>query len=254
MRYEKLFVPYTTVIVPIYVGKCLLRITTLGQALLDYTTLSFWTSHRSAWFVALIIPLYFISPLLFHFCNKGKKIDIIVCISFCLICVVASIIGDFDKADSLIYNMQFVLKRIPSFIIGMWIAPYVKRGESIKWIWLILLLAISLIVKFIIPFDICPYFLMALPMLLIIIVLFETRPIQSTGKRLLRFMGRISLESYLTNVALPTIFALLSFKVCGYDLNYGNYLYYGLIVVVGLFISVVCKKASEKFLAYLEKK
>ena len=242
------------VIVPIYIAKCLFGVTAWGQALIDYTTISFWTSHRSAWFVALIIPLYLFSPLLYRLCNKGKKTDLLVCISVCIACVTASIIGDFDKTDGFIYNLQFVLKRVPSFIIGMWLAPYVKQGICIKWTWLLWLLVVSFVVKFIVPVDICPYFLMVLPMLMILTLVFEARPVQSIGKRLFRFMGNISLESYLTNVALPSILALIPFEVGGVDLNYGNYLYYGLIVFVGLGLSVVCKKASEMILARIEKK
>ena len=256
IRYKKLLIPYSIVIVPLFFIKCLLGLTTWSNALLDYTTLSFWTSHRSAWFVALIIPLYLIAPILYLLkqkTQKNKKVDILTCCFLCLICVVGSVVGDFEKSEGLIYNIQFALKRVPSFIIGLWIASYVRQGYSMKWVWPVLLLILSFIVKFLISYEVCPYFLMVLPLLLLLVILFETFSINSKSKKVFRFMGDISLESYLTNVALPSIIALIPFQVANINLNYGNYLFYVLVIILGLTLSVFAKRFSTRVLNKLDK-
>lgn len=43
------------------------------QFLYELSTLSFWKEHKGAWYVAAIIPIYIIYPLLFRWLEKGKK-------------------------------------------------------------------------------------------------------------------------------------------------------------------------------------
>ena len=86
-----------------------------------------------------------------------------------------------------------------------------------------------------------------------VVALFENTSKNSIIKKVFRFMGDISLESYLTNVALPSIIALIPFQVGNINLNYGNYLLYGLVIILGLTLSVFAKKNSTTILNKLDK-
>lgn len=43
------------------------------QFLYELSTLSFWKEHKGAWYVAAIIPIYILYPLLFKWLEKGKR-------------------------------------------------------------------------------------------------------------------------------------------------------------------------------------
>lgn len=50
----------------------------------------------------------------------------------------------------------------------------------------------------------------------------------------LKWLGNISLESYLTNTTLPSYVFMISVFATGGMLSYGNYLAYLVVIVVGL--------------------
>lgn len=63
-RYKRILIPYLIIATPF-----LLYITVENDENMWYfikliSTISFWTDHIGAWYIALLIPLYFISPLI----------------------------------------------------------------------------------------------------------------------------------------------------------------------------------------------
>ena len=64
-RFKRLLIPYTLSYVPLCVLRGIIRGDSLLNIIGDISTLSFWTRHSGAWFVALIIPLYIIAPFLY---------------------------------------------------------------------------------------------------------------------------------------------------------------------------------------------
>jgi len=88
-------------------------------------------------------------------------------------------------------------------------------------------------------------FVPALLYTLIVLMRLMSFPIHD---RVLDFLGDISLESYLTNVTLGTIFVTLIPAYINSPLFYGRYLEYFLTVVLGLLLSVCVNKASKRAL------
>ncbi len=60
----------------------------------------------------------------------------------------------------------------------------------------------------------------------------------------LKFMGVISLESYLMNIDLPEIFRHIHFG----EFGYGNYLPYLLVVVTGIPLAYYINRISSKII------
>ena len=64
------------------------------------------------------------------------------------------------------------------------------------------------------------------------------------GHASLRWIGKISLESYLTNGALPRIVALIPWGAAAW-INTGNYVGYSIVIVAGLFLAWVMHIMAE---------
>lgn len=64
----------------------------------------------------------------------------------------------------------------------------------------------------------------------------------------LNSLGMISLESYLTNIYIGDILNHKKWIICGWDLSYGHYLEYSVVIVLGLIIAYYANIVSKKIL------
>lgn len=122
-RFKRLIIPYSLSYVPICIFKGMFLGNSLLSILGDISTLSFWTRHRGAWFVALIIPLYLIAPIIYKLFRRASSDmnKFLIMISLVGLCVFLSLYN-FEGVEyhGIIYNIQFALSRVPSFIFGMY--------------------------------------------------------------------------------------------------------------------------------------
>ena len=76
-RYIRIGIPYLLITLPYIIVFLLLGEFSLSNAILSLTTLDYWIEHKGAWFVALLIPLYFLSPVIYKvlwlFCNLVEE-------------------------------------------------------------------------------------------------------------------------------------------------------------------------------------
>lgn len=71
-RMRKVLVPYLIMAIPFLAIIDLLSGRNLIQYISDVAMISFWTSGRGAWFVAMIIPLYIIFPFIYRITEQSK--------------------------------------------------------------------------------------------------------------------------------------------------------------------------------------
>lgn len=137
------------------------------------------------------------------------------------------------------------LKRSPSFLIGMAIAKYVQEGKEINFG---LLTFVSMIVfglsSFLFPNSFCKW-IVVLPFVIVLVYLIENL---SKIQFPLNSLGMISLESYLTNIYIGDILNHKKWIICGWDLSYGHYLEYSVVIVLGLIIAYYANIVSKKIL------
>ncbi len=129
-RITRLLIPYLLITLPFAIFAL-----AIGQEnILDFvwrmTAMEFWLYHKGAWFVSLMIPLYLISPFLFH--KKGTLqtnhqggIAIVILISVLFTILSYHRLLD-NGQETVISNIQMAIFRTPSFLIGIAIAPYCK--------------------------------------------------------------------------------------------------------------------------------
>ena len=77
-----------------------------------------------------------------------------------------------------------------------------------------------------------------LPMLLLIIKRYDIK------WNWLLWLGTISLESYLTNTTLPSYVKMIPWHHLSIDINFGNYLGYGIVIIGGLIWAYLIHKLS----------
>lgn len=242
-RITRLLIPYLLITLPFAIFAL-----AVGQEnILDFvwrmTAMEFWLYHKGAWFVSLMIPLYLISPFLFHkmhITNKsrgGWNIAIVILISVLFTILSYHRLLD-NGQETVISNIQMAIFRTPSFLIGIAIAPYCKvKNTKIEQIFIAMAIAyLTLrIFKVSIPWLITPILSIALAMF--------CKYIHEKGFifKLLTIIGGISLESYLYNIYLgnPINYFLQPYKPLSEGFQITEYL---VIAFGGLMLAYYSRK------------
>ena len=236
-RYKRILIPWVIITLPIalieiYEGKA---VTTV---LLNFSTLNYWLNHKGPWYVAMLIPLYAITPLHFQICGKLKKpiyynLFIIIILT---ILVTLPISSPETRIDNLIGNIRHVLYRLPVFFVGFILAPLSKENNKVSFLWMVIMPLAVVVAMKLLHFGYWPGFLV-LPLIYTLCYLFDL--LGSERLSFFRFYGKISLESYLLNGT--TAFLIIRFLPSLYNspLNKGCYLFYALVVILGTILSVI---------------
>ena len=205
--------------------------------LLDLSTINFWLTHDGAWYIAMLIPLYAITPLHYNICQKTKNPIVFNLVIVVILTILVSIpFPDvYDTNDCVLHNVRHVLYRLPAFFIGFMLAPLSKEGKEVSVLWVVVLPLFFVIAERLLHFGYWPGMLV-LPLVYVLCVFFEWAGTKI--KRTLEFFGKISLESYLFNVSLPSLIITYLPYLYNSPWNKGCYFYYGLAVVIGVILSI----------------
>ena len=232
-RVKRLLFPFLSISGIYFFYLFLLTNYTISNLLLDITLMSFWISgNKIAWFVALIIPLYFFYPLIYkyvvgtHVKNSFLK-TIFLCIVIYCLCVLLDI-----SLHNYYRKVEIALSRIPVFLLGCFIGRYVFQDKIINKN--ILLLSLVFFVYGLQYFYLYQYSLVRayrLPYLLVgpsiaiwLCVCLEILHNRSINRFLSKF-GLISLELYLSHMVLREIFLKSSlYSTIHYKSNFVLYI------------------------------
>ena len=212
--------------------------------LLEFSTIDYWLNHRGAWFVAMLIPLYAITPLHYWICKRVKHIVFFSLALVAILVCVSSLYMDVtnETISNVIENIRHVSVHLPAFYIGFMFASLAKEGKKISITWLVfvpLLLVLSMKLNNI---GYWPgfLFLIFLPLLCWFI-----RRSGSFINKILDFFGKISLESYLFNTSIGFELIYIFNGIYESNLNYGCYLHYMAILIIGTYLAYLVNKMSK---------
>lgn len=249
-RFRRLFIPFVLIYVPFRIVIGIIENESFLRLLGEITTLSFWTHHSSAWFIAVLVPLYVISPFLYFLFigfKSGVKRLLVVSIIIAL-CLILGGLNHVELTDTctVFSNIQFALARIPTFIFGLYMGTYVANGFKVRHPFkiTIFILALALLLKLLLP-SISLTVFGSIPILMLLCAFFEWNKIQLFNTVSV-FLGTISLESYLFNGVLPYFFVNSIFSRCNSNLFYNNYLSYSLVIIIGTFLSYLIHKVINR--------
>lgn len=249
-RYLRIGVPYVLIILPFVFFYLLIGEYTLLDAFLSFTTLDYWLEHKGAWFIALLLPLYLSSPLLFKVISGKRTLGILISMIICIIGLCA-INTDNMICDNIYNNIQFALQRVPSYLIGLAIGKYCKEGYSVNNGKLVCLLLGGVIL-----FCLCylinkRIFVGWLLVPLEILILIKMINLNSSIYCKLKKIGGISLESYLLNISFNHFLCLFVPMYNNHFIFYGRYLEYSMVVIGGFVIAPIVNRISKRIIKAL---
>lgn len=241
-RFFRVYIPYLIIYVPFNI--CLLC---LGQyeildSLSSILTLEYWLHHRGAWFVSLLVPLYLLCPLLNKLLSGEKKW--FMCLATVLLITVFSAIPLDASKDNVLYNIQFAMSRVPSFIIGMSLGQSCKEGKGISAYWIVVLLIIYVVFR--ISFRSFNVAYLTVPIITCLLIAICCLCEKYSVYAFLTFMGTISLESYLTNITLNKLCQAIIPSHISSPIFYGRYLEYAIVIVLGIVAAYLVNMLSKK--------
>lgn len=254
-RYRRIAIPYIVVQLVFLLYFIWLPNFSFADWLYEISTLSYWTNHLGCWYVAFLIPLYAITPPIFACLKEENKYRVVWLLFYLLVTIyLTNFMHNSIREDiCIVCNVQMAFRRLPAFLLGMYMEPYIMNGRKIHLSILICFtIAGYLVFHILLPiYDwwlYVPFLLMGCCYLIRIIE-------KSIFGKLISWMGQASLESYITNVetkaVMPSILENLRYQT----ILVGNYLGYALVIVIGLiltyFCHCVCNQINKKFLIKL---
>lgn len=242
-RYTRLLVPYLILTIPVYAVTVIHE----GGSFIDYimrvSTISFWyPPHEGMWFIAMIIPLYLIAPVVFWAVRKLKS-QWMVAFLYTVVIAVMIMFGKYSTLDDgYFYRAIF-------FFVGMWITPSIKANKRINWILLIVVtLPFFFIARYIPILKDIPRVLFLFPTFMLIVCAgFEwlSKYSRNIISRFSGYMGRISLEMYLTHVYFAGLLLQFHVVLSPETPLLSAYIQYTFVVVLSIVCSVYSNRLSK---------
>lgn len=242
-RFLAIGVSYLFLAIPFYIW----YVADAGGTVLDFfchlSTIGFWLVNFGAWYLAVLIPLYVVTPFVGRLTNRSKHpmaVSAAVVVSIFLVCLV----GTFCTTG-LVRNVFARFLRAPAFFVGYGIGKAVQEKKTVTW-WL----CPGFVVFFL--FLIClpnnggfAYNVLYIPIVMILCVgmQFISAHMRWLDK-VFCWCGERSLELYLTNIFLPYMFR--DIPIWDAPWNRGNYVFYLLVIGIGVLLSQVAFVIKKK--------
>ncbi len=219
--------------------------------LLNISTLNYWVIHKGAWYVALLLPLYFITPFIGKLIDSiNKKLRFSFVVLFCIIIFVITenLHPNFsnDLLKDLWHNFTMAFSRTPIYFIGYALAPLISKGVKISYLWCFIFPIVQVCFSNILYIEERQrYWLVAFFILMIFcFIISHINKLNDVFK----YMGIISLESYLANVFVSYFLKEIQMITSGKGLFIGNYFYYILVILLGMLLAILTNKITNYIL------
>lgn len=206
--------------------------------------------------MALLVPLYLIAPLLYHFLKNERSGLVFVIVLTIGIIALFNIVNPEKDSESILYNAMVALRRVPSFFLGMYMARFCKSGSKVNCLLLLLPVLAFVVLSFLhlIPKYNLSYNSIFSPLVVYVLALLLEKMNKHISMKPLDFCGKISLESYLTNIYLNYLLLAIIPSIIASPVFYGRYLEYTIIIVLGLTIAYYGNLLSNKVIRLLVQK
>ncbi len=189
----------------------------------DFSMISFWTEGvRLVWYIALILPLYLLFPLLYRLISLPDKRLAGALTAALIAAVIAGCLLLHFLSPAVYDNIEIALWRVAPFIIGAWYGRKARSGESFTAEAVLLCILAACFAALSFATRVRADFLWGVFSLRIgavfypFIVLFAATAVLTRcgGSRFLRSVGAASLELYLSHVILRAVMNQIGLKTC----------------------------------------
>lgn len=242
-RYKRFLVPYLMIAIPCYSIIALQEHDSFTNFILNVSTISYWLYHKGAWYIAMLFPLYLLTPLIIRLMSGKYRGGYFVILT--IICLFSTQLYSSD--EGIINNIIFVVRRLPSFFLGIIIAPYAVEHKKFQFSYIVAILVLCTTISAAMYLKNLPFEMFAIvPIIFFSIVLLHLHSmVMKYCNQALASVGKISLESYIFNILLPIILSKIQWDLIYPGINHGNYLMYSFTIIFGLGLSYVISNFSH---------
>lgn len=237
-RLKRVLIPYLIMETPFWVWYCVSNGFSPFHSLYYLSFASFWVEHIGLWFVALLLPLYIVSPWLLSLLQKnGCWITALIVLPLFI-----SICPFHYLSEGVLHNIwdniQIVSSRIPCYVIGLWLGKKVADSDRISLIWAFVLVLLFVLLKYVpVIKDIYRGWILAIVIAILLSVIFE----KLSKKRTSVFT---SFNNGIVVLGLSTLYIYIAYDVCKnlfpYLLNEASGTkYYLLTILAGIVIGLL---------------
>lgn len=132
-RLNRILVPYLILETPLWIWYSLKNGIGISGFLYHISFCSYWMEHVGLWFLALLIPLYIITPVLYKLLSsKRRYLYLFILLVLVMVLSVSHIDG-----GPVINNIQDCLSRVPCYLIGLCIGNDVRESRKSCLIYII---------------------------------------------------------------------------------------------------------------------
>ncbi len=248
-RFRTIGISYALIMLPFYIWYVIEIKGNVFDFVSLFTTVGFWKENFGAWYVALLIPLYAVTPFVGRLIDKSKKrltVTWLIVVGIIVVCIVGK-----NICDGWLDNVFTRFLRSPAYFLGYGYGKAVQEKKRISW----LVFPASILVAFVLikvpGSGGVGYNVLCIPFVMLLCVLIrvaKAKWMQNT----MCWLGKHSLELYLTNSFIP--YFLRSFSVWDASWNKGNYVYYMIVIISGVLLSQGVYYFSKKIQSRIEKK
>lgn len=243
-RYMRLFIPCALIIIPFNIYLAYPNACNWVGSLINASGLGFLFRAGSLWYVSCTLLLYLLTPVLDKLLHGKRKWKYVFILS-----VFSLIFGYFNFNEAALEPWQFCVQRFPNFFIGYALTEEIMQAKHNGNIWLLVVIpsviAISCFMSNrLYETNFCYFWCQGLVILTVSTWIIDYIH-SSQFHSFLKNVGKISLESYATNVILLPHFKYLSSFIDAYILDSGNWAYYWIATFVCVLISFGVHKISK---------
>lgn len=133
VRLKRILVPYLILETPLWIWYSIENGIGISGFLYHISFVSYWTEHIGLWFLAFLIPLYLVTPLLYKLLSSRHRY---IVLSVLLVFFMFFSVCDIGNSI-LVTNIQSCLSRIPCYLIGLSIGNDVRESKQSCLIYII---------------------------------------------------------------------------------------------------------------------
>ncbi|MDD6072583.1 MAG: acyltransferase [Clostridiales bacterium] len=230
----------------------------IEEYLYRLSTISFWrTGEGTVWYISFIMIMYMIYPVIYQLRKKasGKYIFLLLIIS-----VFSIEVGMIKWCPSVFRNIEAAISRVAVFLLGSYIAPWIKEARKINNVsiilWILAMVAIRMLrIIFISPESLYSAIFVRISNLFFTLIIvtvgaFVIARCPEFIRKLLRWFGERTLEIYLVHMFAINVFYVSPLSRIGNNVG----IYFLIILPVAILIAsgvyffkiLVMKKVMRK--------
>ena len=251
-RLERVFSPYLILAIPYWAFFSFLHHQGALEFLKGVFFITFYTEHKGFWFVAAILPIYFMAPMYVYLYEKCKEMHLKLMFTALITGTLLMFsITENNAPRELLWNIRWCCGKIAPFFVGVFFLDLILIGKRVN----IMVHTLTSIILFgiltILPVtrNISWWWILVYPAFIFICCLVDQAKWIGL-KTFLDFMGSISLESYMVNGVLIESFKCL--RTCFPALQgngAGIIVYVGIIVILGTLLCIPYSKLTQRMRA-----